>query len=209
MSILAGGESAHIIDREARSLWFMNSFSLVEAAGRNCARVLVEACAPSGSGYTEAACTTMSAALCARPALFGPSRPFPRIAALAGSGNNAADALVMLRALILRYGPADAAKAAGSLSAENPVMIFSRLPEEDEESPRAEAFRCLKKMGLAFYLWDENGENREAGELIRAAEIIIDGIGGTGIKGPLKGNSENLLQYVNNFIQSGASSGNR
>jgi NAD(P)H-hydrate epimerase len=88
-------------------------------------------------------------------------------------------------------------------------MIFSRLPEETEESPRAEAFRCLKKMGLAFYLWDENGENREAGELIRTAEIIIDGISGTGIRGSLTGNSENLLQYVNNFIQSGASSGKR
>jgi NAD(P)H-hydrate epimerase len=116
----------------------------------------------------------------------------------------------MLRALILRYGSAaDAAGASGPAAAGNPVMIFSRLPEENEESPRAEAFRCLKKMGLAFYLWDENGENREAGELIRSAEIIIDGISGTGIKGSLKGNSENLLQYVNNFILSRASLGKR
>ncbi|MDR1175718.1 MAG: NAD(P)H-hydrate dehydratase [Treponema sp.] len=210
MSILAGGESAQIIDREAQSLWFMNSFSLVEAAGRNCAQALVEACASLGRGHKEVDCTTAPAALCSCQALFGPSRPFPRIVALAGSGNNAADALVMLRALILRYGRvANTAKTAGPTTVENPAMIFSRLPEENEESPRAEAFRCLKKMGLAFYLWDENGENREAGELIRAAEIIIDGIGGTGIKGSLKGNSRNLLQYVDNFIQSGASSGNR
>ncbi|MDR2305361.1 MAG: NAD(P)H-hydrate dehydratase [Treponema sp.] len=209
MSILVSGESAQIIDREARSLWFMNSFSLVEAAGRNCARALVE-CVPPGREHKEAACTPPPAALCACSALFEPSRPFPRIVALAGSGNNAADALVMLRALILRYGrEADAVTAADSAAAENPVMIFSRLPEENEESPRAEAFRCLKKMGLVYYLWDENGENREAGAVIRAAEIIIDGIGGTGIKGSLRGNSENLLRYVNNFIQSGASSGNR
>jgi NAD(P)H-hydrate repair Nnr-like enzyme with NAD(P)H-hydrate epimerase domain len=84
--LLVSAETSRQIDTEAQGDWGFNTFALVEAAGRSCARVFA-------SAY---------------PGLFGSC--FPRVAAAVGAGNNGADALIMLRYWILS-GLIDASSA--------------------------------------------------------------------------------------------------
>jgi NAD(P)H-hydrate epimerase len=142
---LVNAAAARELDQEAARDWGLSPFALVEAAGRNCARRLVEW-------------------------LISPPAPF-RVTALAGSGNNGADALVLLRALILEHG----------LLPQNAAALLNRLPEPDENSPRAGAVRALQVMGIRVLPWDNGVET-----LLEAPRIIIDGITGTGLSGPLR-----------------------
>jgi NAD(P)H-hydrate epimerase len=172
--ILVSAENARLLDAEASADWALHPFALVEAAGRACAGVF---CA-------------------AFPRLFpGPlsrtaDSPFPRIAVLAGTGNNAADALVMLRALIFR----------GFASPAFSEIVVSRFPGGDDQSPRAESLRALKKIGVPAIPWD--GDAREAAgraceDILALADIIIDGVAGTGLTGPLHGAALEMVEAVN------------
>jgi NAD(P)H-hydrate epimerase len=157
---LALAEQARALDAEAAAEWGLNPFALVEAAGRACAGVCVRAF----------------------PRLFG---GLPGLAVLAGSGNNAADALVMLRALILRRR-ADAAAC--------PVFI-TRLPGEGETTPLSGALAAIRKLGAPVTVW---GTER-AGERLARADIIIDGIAGTGLAGALRGSALEMAEAVNSL----------
>ncbi|MDR2500074.1 MAG: bifunctional ADP-dependent NAD(P)H-hydrate dehydratase/NAD(P)H-hydrate epimerase [Treponema sp.] len=142
---LVSAGAAAALDREAASDWGLHPFALVEAAGRTCARVLVK------SGFFK--------------------EPSPRICVLAGSGNNGADALVMLRALILdkRAGPG------------NSLVLVNRLSGMEAVSPRSEALKALAALEVPVRLW-EGGESLFQWN----ADIVIDGIAGTGLRGPLQ-----------------------
>jgi NAD(P)H-hydrate epimerase len=144
----------------------------VEAAGRNCARRFIETF----------------------PGLF--SAAPPRIVAAAGSGNNGADALVMLRALIL------SGYALPKLS----VVVIKELPPNKAGTPpdpRSEALRALDALGVPLMLWEEGfvsvGTVRERGwrDVFVRADIIIDGVTGTGLRGPLQGTAEAIVQAIN------------
>jgi NAD(P)H-hydrate epimerase len=170
--LLISAETSRALDLKAQTDWGFNPYALVEAAGRGCARVFAGAF----------------------PRLFSPKPP--RIVAAAGSGNNAADALVMLRYWLL------SGLALPSLSA----AVMGRFPKKDEKTPLSEVFLSLKKMKVALMIWDGDageGFGRASEDLLANADIIIDGIAGTGVKGPLKGAPEEMVRTINSLRENG------
>jgi NAD(P)H-hydrate epimerase len=157
---------SHKIDEAARNEWGFNTFALVEAAGRSCAGVFTDA----------------------YPRFFRGRKP--RITVAAGRGNNAADALVMLRYWILS-GMADIASC---------IAIVSKLSPNDEANPCSQAVRSLQKMNVRVASW--YGDVTEsagmfAEDALCNADLIIDGIAGTGLSGALSGTPEEMVKAIN------------
>jgi NAD(P)H-hydrate epimerase len=161
-------ESAGALDAEAAGSWGLNPFALVEAAGRTCAEVLVRsfpACFDRRGGTV------------------------PALTVLAGSGNNAADALVMLRALTLR-GFADPAAT---------LVLITRLPAAGEQTPLSCALRSIQKLDIPLRVW----KTEDAASGPGRADIIIDGVTGTGLRGALRGAALEMAEAVNAFRETG------
>ncbi|GHU81779.1 bifunctional NAD(P)H-hydrate repair enzyme [Spirochaetia bacterium] len=176
---LISAETARALDQEASASWGLSPFALVEAAGRSCAAILAAAypglfpAKPlSGSPGQKQG----------RPGRSAP-RDFPRIVVLAGSGNNGADAMVLLRSLLIRGLAAAAASA----------LFINRLSREGEYTPRSEALASLKKMGVPVLVWGASSPE----SLLEEADLIIDGIAGTGLGGPLRGIPLEMVGAVN------------
>jgi NAD(P)H-hydrate epimerase len=152
--LLATGTEAKAVDLEAVSDWALRPDALVEAAGRACAAAFSRALPQSRRG----------------------------IAVLAGSGNNAADALVMLRALILdgRANPASCR------------VIVPRPPDSDAGSLAGAGLVTLRRMGVAVSQWHGGPPTWEP-----EVDTIIDGITGTGIDGPLRGTALEMATAIN------------
>ncbi|MDR0554506.1 MAG: hypothetical protein LBG76_06900 [Treponema sp.] len=167
---LLSPEDSQALDAEAAASWGLDPFALVEAAGRNCARFFIEA----------------------YPDLF--SSPL-RVTAVAGGGNNGADALVMLRSLIFM----------GKASPDSTAAILSR-PCSGERSPRTLAALALEKMGVPLLLWEGAAVN-SCRERLSCSDLIIDGIAGTGLKGPLEGAPEAMVGYINALPKGNVSKG--
>ncbi|MDR2618529.1 MAG: bifunctional ADP-dependent NAD(P)H-hydrate dehydratase/NAD(P)H-hydrate epimerase [Treponema sp.] len=113
-----------------------------------------------------------------------------RITAAAGPGNNGADALVMLRYWILS-GLAEPALSA---------VVVSRLPDSGDCSPLSETLKSLEKMNVPVTVWDSGGGEKTGSPSIGAfskADIIIDGIAGSGVSGPLRGSLKEMAEAVN------------
>ncbi|MDR1858995.1 MAG: hypothetical protein LBQ69_05945 [Treponema sp.] len=160
---LVSSAGSRALDGEASAQWGLDHFALVEAAGRACAQVFARACLRKRR-------TTFSVAL------------------LAGGGNNAADALVMLKALILG-GYAQAADC----------VVFTTKAQGDKSpegrTPLGEAMLSVQKLGVAVSPW-------EAGSAaLGSADVIIDGIAGTGLNGPLRGAALEMAEAVNSLRQ--------
>ncbi|MDR2186134.1 MAG: hypothetical protein LBO80_10810 [Treponema sp.] len=169
--LISAGEAGEL-DREASASWGLDPFALVEAAGRNAARVFTKAWASLG-GESPASGGVRAGGIQAGGRL--------RIAAAAGSGNNGADALVMLRALIV----------SGWIPAENAAVLINKVPAAGERNPRSEALRSLKAMGVSVSAW------KAGGACLPEADIIIDGIAGTGLEGPLRGTALEMVEALN------------
>ncbi|MDR1411739.1 MAG: hypothetical protein LBI91_06015, partial [Spirochaetaceae bacterium] len=165
-AFLASAEEARALDGEASGSWGLSPFALVEAAGRNCARRLAE--------------------------WAGGSAERLRVTALAGPGNNGADALVLLRALVLEHG----------LLPRNAAALLSRLPGPGEISPRAGAARALEAMGVPVRPWDKAGE-----ALLKPSNIVVDGIAGTGLSGPLRGVPLDMAEALNRARENAGAEG--
>jgi NAD(P)H-hydrate epimerase len=103
---------------------------------------------------------------------------------LAGSGNNGADAMVMLRTLLIQ-GVAEAALQ---------TVVLDRLPQAEERSPHSEALRSLNKLGVSLLTWKQL---KDPLAFLSQGTIIIDGIAGTGLTGPLRGTPAAMVQAVN------------
>jgi NAD(P)H-hydrate epimerase len=162
VTYLASAAQARALDGEASAEWGLHPFALVEAAGRTCAEVFA-ASFPRFADYARAGGLAMTV--------------------LAGSGNNAADALVMLRSLLLRR----------RLEPEAAAVLVSRLPAAGESSPLGAALRALEKTGVPVIAWDAEA----AGAVLSRSAVIIDGIAGTGIAGPLRGKALEMAEAVN------------
>jgi NAD(P)H-hydrate epimerase len=185
--ILVETESSLALDAEAAAGWSLHPFALVEAAGRLCARKLVKyihkqfrPALPENSGP-------------GRPRCPFPGSGLPRVVALAGSGSNGADAMVLLRSLIL-----------SGHAARSSAVVINRLPAADEANPRALACRALAKMKVSVLLWDGDegeGAGRPSENLIAFADIVIDGIAGTGIRGALSGAAAEMAAALNRLRQ--------
>ena len=114
----------------------------------------------------------------------------PRITVAAGAGNNGADAMVMLRSWIL----------SGQVDASSSALVISRMPNKSDTSPYAELLRSLKKMKVKVLLWDWDiieAAGRPPDDALAHSDIIIDGITGTGIKGPLQGTALEMVKAIN------------
>jgi NAD(P)H-hydrate epimerase len=179
---LLSAAGAKAMDAEASANWGLDPFALVEAAGRACAQ-----------------------AFC---------RAFPRdkreqhsFAVLAGKGNNAADALVMLRALILDgyaqssfclvVTPQVAATAAWDTTAASSSAAAA------EKTPLSQAMLAVRKMGVPVMVWDE-AEAAAITHTLTHYDVIVDGITGTGLTGPLRGAALEMAEAVNATLATAA-----
>lgn len=102
----------------------------------------------------------------------------PAIVALAGSGNNGGDALAVLRQARFE-GHRDLA-----------AILVSRRRGELVEVQLA----SLKAMGIPLISWEE--ERERSLSVLASASLLIDGITGTGLKGPLSGEALGLLRAI-------------
>ncbi|MDR0878017.1 MAG: hypothetical protein LBN21_08190 [Treponema sp.] len=166
--ILVSSQNARALDAEAASDWAFNPFALVEAAGRSCADVFT-------ASY---------------PCFFTASfEKNLRIVAVSGGGNNGADAMVMLRSLILKeFVRPDLA-----------AIVITRIPGAGDKNPLSETLRSMKKMKVPILVWDYAGEEagRACEDILACADIIIDGIAGTGLKGPLRDSPAVMAEAIN------------
>ena len=154
--MLAYTERARSMDTEASEQWGLDPFALVEAAGRVCAEVFIHT--------------------------FLKNRKDLTFAILAGNGNNAADALVMLRALVL----------SGYVQPSSCMVYISREQTGNSRTPLSLSLLSVKKLGIPITVWNENGA------ALANTNIIIDGIAGTGLNGPLHGAALSMTESANN-----------
>ena len=159
---LVSSEGSRALDGEASAQWGLDHFALVEAAGRACAHAFVRGCLPE---QHTPLCVTL----------------------LAGSGNNAADALVMLRALILD----------GHAQSADCLVLTTRASDKlpGGRTALAEAMLSVQKLGVAVRHWSA------ANTTFDNTDVIIDGIAGTGLNGPLHGAALEMAETVNALRQ--------
>jgi NAD(P)H-hydrate epimerase len=159
-TLVSAQASAHL-DKEASMSWGLNPFALVEAAGRAAAVRLVHAF----------------------PSLFWKK---PKTAVFAGSGNNGADAMVLVKSLII-WGKADDA-----------LLILNKMPDvSNPQTPHAQAFLCLAKMNIPFLVWDDTLPASFSIKELERFDIILDGIAGTGVKGAIKKQAAEMVRAIN------------
>ena len=151
---------AKALDADAAANWGLNSFALVEAAGRACA---------------QAFCRAFPA---------GERRSF---AALAGKGNNAADALVMLKALIL------GGYAQSSACLVVTPQVAAAAASAEGKTPLSEAMLSARKMGVPVMRWDA-ADAAAIAHTLSHYDVIIDGITGTGLVGPLRDTALEMME---------------
>ena len=184
--VLVSPSGARALDAEASAEWGLDPFALVEAAGRACANAFLFLI--NSHGGTEAQGVKSYYQLSHPPSCLRASvrtgREKNSFIVLAGSGNNAADALVMLRALIL----------SGHVRQEDCAVYFTRMPG-GEKSPLSQAALSVQRLGVAVLPWDA----AKAAESLGEACVIIDGIAGTGLDGPLRGAALEMAEAVNSL----------
>ncbi|MDR1430356.1 MAG: hypothetical protein LBI85_08715 [Spirochaetaceae bacterium] len=126
--------------------------------------------------------------LAAYPDFFSGGKTY--ITALSGPGNNGADSLVMLRFFIVK-GVTEKGRCAA---------VLTRAPKE---GPQALAAGALKAMGVTLYTGQEGGAVLER-TLCEGAGLVIDGIAGTGLEGPLREVPLDLVLFTNKMKRNSA-----
>lgn len=167
--ILADNHAARHIDEIAMRDWGLASSALVEAAGRECAHALVRSFRRFHG--------------------FNKKNPFILLAA--GSGNNGADGMVLLKTLILK----------GFCKPDQCTVVLSKkqsntMNESESVDPRNQALRALLAMGLPVAAWQDLATT-EREKLFSQADIVIDALSGTGLQGPPKGSVAELILSIN------------
>ncbi|MBL8968843.1 MAG: hypothetical protein JNG85_17705, partial [Spirochaetaceae bacterium] len=130
----------------------------------------------------ENAAVRLWAALSSRPELAlrpgAPPAEEPLLVALAGGGNNGGDALAVLRQA--RF--AGRRRLAAVLAADSPGEAA------------ALQLASLLAMGIRLVSWA--GARAEAKGLIAGADLLLDGLAGTGLRGPLRGAVAELAAFA-------------
>ena len=150
---LVFADQARALDAEAQAQWGLNPFALVEAAGRACAEVF--------SRWHGKKCLS--------------------VAVLTGKGNNAADSLVMLKALILN-----------GFAVASDCSVFAAYSSNDN-TPLSSIMLAVRKLGVQVLEWDRE----TAAAVFAKAGVVIDGIAGTGVSCPLRGAALEMAETVN------------
>jgi NAD(P)H-hydrate epimerase len=81
----------------------------------------------------------------------------------------------------------------GLVEASSCTLVVSRLPKNFETSPWTEILKSVEKMKVTPLVWDEETGKDLAGNF----DIIIDGIAGSGISGPLSGAAMEMVNAIN------------
>jgi len=155
--VLVSAEGSRGLDAEASAEWGLEPFALVEAAGRGCADVFADTFLNGKQGNCS-------------------------FVALAGSGNNAADALVMIRALIL-----------DGYALASDCTVFAVRPAANDKSPLSQALLAVQKLDVPIIQWD----SEKARAALSETDFIIDGITGTGLNSPLRNIALEMVDLVN------------
>jgi NAD(P)H-hydrate epimerase len=158
--VLVSAEGAKALDAEASAEWGLEPFALVEAAGRSCAAVFTEKFLKGKKGINF-------------------------FTVLAGSGNNAADALVMVKALIL-----------GGYAAASDCQVFTSHAPSAAKNPLSQTMLSLQKLDVPIMEWDAH----KAASVFKKTNFIIDGITGTGLNSPLRDKALEMAEAVNLYI---------
>jgi len=114
-----------------------------------------------------------------RPQAANGLKPRPFLLFLAGGGNNGGDALVMARQAFITGG------------FEVAVLLRGKKMNEQMQVHHA----IVKKLGIPIVVWEDNPAAARA-EISRA-DVLFDGISGTGIKGALRGSAAEMVSAVN------------
>ncbi len=109
--------------------------------------------------------------------------PGKRVAVLAGKGNNGGDAFAVARHLF-------------NMGACTNVYVFSKLADIGGDAKTN--LDILVKMGIEIneVTKDEKVDEIKAG--VKWAEVVVDGLLGTGLKGEVKGVMASIIELVNN-----------
>jgi NAD(P)H-hydrate epimerase len=116
-------------------------------------------------------------------------RSFPdlltsRVGILAGRGNNGGDGLAVARYLANRGVP---------------CRIFLLTAQEELKGDAATNLEILKKMGVAIQEILNLREWEEQKALVDSADLLLDGIFGTGLKGNVEGFYREIIESVNSL----------
>jgi len=98
---------------------------------------------------------------------------------LAGGGNNGGDALVMARQAFLK--------------ATDEVTVVCRDAKMNEAA--AMHYHIVRQLGIPIVFWETDEESSRS--TIRNADVLFDGISGTGIRGALRGSAADMVKAVN------------
>jgi len=158
--VLVSAGNARALDAEASADWGLEAHALVETAGRACSAVFTEK-------------------------FLKGKQDINFFTVLAGSGNNAADALVMLKALIL----------SGYAVPSDCQVFVTRLPAANK-GPLSQAVLAVQKLDVPITEWD----SKKASAAFHKANFIIDGITGTGLNSPLRDVALEMVEAVNQHI---------
>ncbi len=167
--ILADNTAARQIDEIAMREWGLCSSALVEAAGRECANGLLRAFRHFPGFKTKN----------------------PTILLVAGSGNNGADGMVLVKTLILK----------GFCTSDSCTVVLSKKQSDEKTAsestaPRTQALRTLLAMGVPIAAWQDLAA-AERERLFSQADIVIDALSGTGLQGPPTGAVAELILFIN------------
>ncbi len=113
-----------------------------------------------------------------------PERKKSSLLFIAGSGNNGGDALVMARQAYLMLPEAE-------------VKVLQVRKKTNELCGIHS--RSVAALGIPHMVWEESEE--EAERLIADAEVIFDGISGTGLKGSLREPLDRLVGTIDNIAK--------
>ena len=113
---------------------------------------------------------------------FFPNLSSLRVGILAGRGNNGGDGLAIARYLLNRGIP---------------CRIFLFAPQEEIKGDAGANLEILKRMGVAVREILNLQEWEEQKPLVDSADLLLDGIFGTGLKGPVEGFFREIIESVN------------
>lgn len=154
-------KEARFLDQEAIEGWNYPSEMLVEVAGRACWEVL------------------------RRQGIFTEQTNNEQIVVLVGSGNNGADALVLLKNLLF----------CGQVNPASCAIVLCKAPVYPPQNVRDRLLFVLNRCGCLLYNWEK--EQEKITRLLQEANFIIDGLLGTGLQQPVSGSVRTLIDFVN------------
>lgn len=112
--------------------------------------------------------------------------PGPATVVVAGNGNNAADAFVLARRLI----------ESGRLHADRTLVVTKnpspRANGTENRSDAPRALQSLRRPGVTVLPW-----SADAARACEEADLVIDGLTGTGLRGPAEGETAEIIRSIN------------